>query len=180
MVPLSGIFGRICWSVIPSRPWHCITMAEYTPANDDPKEGKKKKPKYIQTGFGAFSGFISLLWKCLTLRAFPWFLFSSKDITDGYDQNYFADFYTNHVEMVQPAGSYFATWTPKLITLIFQHPKTPNSSLLLAGLTGQVMQGDFAWLGMRSVSLVAWPVNPARSKLNFMIRDRDPNIFMHA
>jgi hypothetical protein len=27
-------------------------MVEDPPANDDPKEGKKKKPKYIQTRFG--------------------------------------------------------------------------------------------------------------------------------
>jgi hypothetical protein len=79
------------------------------------------------------------------LWAFPLF-FSSKDVTDGYDQNYFVDFYTNHVEMVQRAVSYFATCTPKLVTLTFQHPKTPKSSLLLAGLTGQAMQGDFAWV----------------------------------
>jgi hypothetical protein len=40
--------------------------------------------------------------------------------------------------------------------------------------------GDAGWLhiGMRSLSLIVWPVNPARSKLNFMIRDRDPYIFM--
>jgi hypothetical protein len=82
------------------------------------------------------------------LRAFPWF-FPPKTFvvpTDGCDQNYFVDFYTNHVEMVQLAGSYFATCTWKLVTLTFQHPKTPKSSLLLAGLTGQATQGDFAWV----------------------------------
>jgi hypothetical protein len=73
-------------------------------------------------------------------------IFSSKDVTGSYDQNYFVSFYTNHVEMVQLAGSYFATCTPKLITLTFQHPKTPRSSLLLAGLTGLAMQCDFAWV----------------------------------
>jgi hypothetical protein len=73
-------------------------------------------------------------------------IFFSKDDTDGYDQNYFVDFNTNHVEMVQLASSYFATCTPKLVTLTFQHPKTPKSSLLLAGLTGQATQGDFAWV----------------------------------
>jgi hypothetical protein len=67
----------------------------------------------------------------------------SKDVTDGYDQNYFVTFYTNHVEMVQLAGLYFATCTSKLVTITFQDRKTPKSSLLLAGLTGQVMQGDF-------------------------------------
>jgi hypothetical protein len=30
-------------------------MAEDPPANNDPKEGKEKKPKYIKTRFGAFS-----------------------------------------------------------------------------------------------------------------------------
>jgi hypothetical protein len=54
-----------------------------------------------------------------------------------YDQNYFVDFYINHVHTGQLAGSYFATCTTKLVTLTFQHPKTPKSSLLLAGLTGQ-------------------------------------------
>jgi hypothetical protein len=73
-------------------------------------------------------------------------IFSSKDITDGYDQIYFVDFYTNHVEMIQLAGSYFATCTPKLVTLTFQHLKTPKLSLLLAGLTGLAMQGDFTWV----------------------------------
>jgi hypothetical protein len=73
-------------------------------------------------------------------------IFSSKDVTDGYDHNYFVDFYTNHVEMVQLASSYFATCTSKLVTLTFQHPKTPKSSLLLAGLTGQATQSDFAWV----------------------------------
>jgi hypothetical protein len=42
--------------------------------------------------------------------------------------------------------------------------------------------GNAGWLrmGMRSLSLVAWPVNPVRSKLNFMIRDRDPYSYFYA
>jgi hypothetical protein len=73
-------------------------------------------------------------------------IFSSKDVTDGYNQNYFVNFYTTHVEMVKLAGLYFTTCMPKLVPLTFQHPKAPKLSLLLAGLTGQETQGDFAWV----------------------------------